>query len=415
VQRATSASQPLRVAVNATFLAVPQPDGIPRASYWLVRELVRRSAGEVEWLLFTPAVAWRDAAAELRALPNCRVIRTPLAAARPAQIGWRLLALPALARWHRAGLLFNPYGNGPLWMPPGLPLVIVNHDISWLDMPDVYSAGYRVFMPRIQRRAIQLARQVIAVSGHTAGTLVARLGLPPERVTVVYNGVDPRITERAREAELVGEADAGAEVPLPSALADVLDDRPFFLFVGSLLPRKNLARVLDAFAALRASHAPDAQIVVVGVKRVFGADGGETRRADLAGVRFAGYVDDATLGALYRRAICLVSPSLYEGFGLPIVEAMALGAPVITSNVTALPEVAGDAAVLVDPYDTDAIEQAMRRLLQDDGLRADLRARGFQRARAFTWERAADGVLAVLRRAAGVAPRGTSAREGLPV
>jgi glycosyltransferase involved in cell wall biosynthesis len=397
----------LRVAVNATFLAVPQPDGIPRASYWLVRELVRRSAGEVEWLLFTPALAWHDALAELRALPNCRVLQTPLMSPRPAQLAWRLFALPALAKLHRADVLFNPYGNGPLWMPPGLPLVIVNHDISWLDLPGVYSPAYRIFMPRIQRRAIRLARRVIAVSAYTADQIVSRLRVAPGRVQVVYNGVDPRITARA------GRPDD--DTPLPPALADALAGRPFFLFVGSLLPRKNLHRVLDAFAALRASHAPDAQIVVVGVKRVFGADGGEMQRSDLAGVQFAGYVDDATLGALYRRAICLVCPSLYEGFGLPIVEAMALGAPVITSNVTALPEVAGDAALLVDPYDTDAIRQAMLRLLQDEGLRADLRARGYERARDFTWERAADGVLATLRRAAGVSQRETSPREGLPV
>src|SRR5882672_4770331 len=103
---ANGAIRPLRVAVNATFLAVPQPDGIPRASYWLVRELVRRSAGEVEWLLFTPTLAWHDAAAELRALPNCTVLQTPLMSPRPAQLAWRLLALPALAKWHRADILF---------------------------------------------------------------------------------------------------------------------------------------------------------------------------------------------------------------------------------------------------------------------------------------------------------------------
>jgi glycosyltransferase involved in cell wall biosynthesis len=384
-------SEHLRVAVNAAFLAVPQPDGIPRASFWLIRELVRRSAGEVEWLLLTPALAWHDAVAELRSLPNCQVLQTPLMGARPAQIGWRLAVLPLLAWKHGAHVLFNPFGNGPLWLPPGLPLVIVNHDVSWIDLPGVYSAGYRTFQPLIQRRAIQLAQQVIAVSGYTADQLVTRLGLGRDRVTVAYNGVDPRIT---RQATAPGSADA----PLPAGLTD----GPIFLFVGSLLPRKNLSRVLDAFALLRAEHAPDAQLVVVGVKRSFGADGGEMERTDLAGVHFLGYLDDATLGALYRRAVCLVFPSLYEGFGLPVVEAMALGAPVITSTVTALPEVAGDAALLVDPYDVDAIRTAMLRLLQDDGLRADLRARGRRRAADFTWERAAETVLAVLKRAAGI-------------
>jgi glycosyltransferase involved in cell wall biosynthesis len=398
-------SEPLRVAVNAAFLAVPQPDGIPRASFWLIRELVRRSAGEVEWLLLTPALAWHDAAAELRSLPNCRVLKTPLMAARPVQIGWRLLVLPALAWKHGAHVLFNPFGNGPLWLPPGLPLAIVNHDVSWLDLPGVYSRGYRTFQPLIQRRALQLATQVLAVSGYTADQLVTRLGLRRERVTVAYNGVDPRITREAASPHEEATDPSGADVPLPAGLTD----GPIFLFVGSLLPRKNLSRVLDAFALLRAEHASDVQLAVVGAKRSFGADGGEMERADLAGVHFLGYLDDATLGALYRRAVCLVCPSLYEGFGLPVVEAMALGAPVITSTVTALPEVAGDAALLVDPYDVDAIRTAMLRLLQDDGLRADLRARGRRRAAEFTWERAADTVLAVLKRAAGI-----NALEKLP-
>src|SRR5829696_4400636 len=193
MRRQSGVSKRLRVAVNAAFLAVPQPDGIPRASFWLVREMVRRSAGEVEWLLLAPALAWDDAVDELRSLPNCRVLRTPLMGSRLAQIGWRLTVLPALAWRHGAHVLFNTFGNGPLWLPPGLPLVIVNHDVSWIDLPGVYSAGYRTFIPLVQRRAIQLARQVIAVSGYTADQLVTRLGLRRDRVTVVYNGVDPRI------------------------------------------------------------------------------------------------------------------------------------------------------------------------------------------------------------------------------
>ena len=175
----------LRIAVNAAFLAVPQPDGIPRLSFWLQRALARRTLGEVEWVLLTPRVAWHDAAAQLWELPNCRVVVTPLAGSKPAQILWRWLLLPILALQHRADLLFNPIGNGPLWLPPGLPLAVVVCDVSWLDQPEVYSRGYRLVMPQIVRRVLALARQVITISEYSAQQLQSRLGIGRDRLHVM--------------------------------------------------------------------------------------------------------------------------------------------------------------------------------------------------------------------------------------
>jgi glycosyltransferase involved in cell wall biosynthesis len=172
---------------------------------------------------------------------------------------------------------------------------------------------------------------------------------------------------------------------------------PYILAVGTVQPRKNLARLLEAFAqAARAGDAP--QLVIAG-KRGWLSEGIERRARELGlgeRVRFAGYVADADLPALLSGALAFALPSLYEGFGMPVLEAMACGAPVLTSDTSALPEAAGGAALLVDPTDTAAIAAALARLIGEPELRADLRARGLRRAAGATWARCAEETLGVL-------------------
>ena len=171
------------------------------------------------------------------------------------------------------------------------------------------------------------------------------------------------------------------------------------LYVGTLQPRKNLARVIEAFA--RAAAAPafaGLQLVLAGKKGWLYDDlFAQVERMGLAGrVLFPGYVDDADLPALLSGALAFVFPSLYEGFGIPVLEAGACGVPVITSNTSSLPEVAGDAALLVDPHDVDAIAEAMTRLVTDEALRAELSRRGLANVQRFSWEKCARETLAVL-------------------
>ncbi|MFQ3661823.1 MAG: glycosyltransferase family 1 protein, partial [Chloroflexaceae bacterium] len=172
-------------------------------------------------------------------------------------------------------------------------------------------------------------------------------------------------------------------------------EAPYFLYIGTIQPRKNLTRLIEAFA-----HAgPDDALLVIAGRRGWLSEPIVRRVAELGltnRVRFPGYVPDADLPALLSGALAFVFPSLYEGFGMPVLEAMACGAPVLTSTTSALPEVAGDAALLVDPCDTDAIAAALRRLAADAPLRASLRARGLVRAADFTWERCARKTLDVL-------------------
>jgi glycosyltransferase involved in cell wall biosynthesis len=166
----------------------------------------------------------------------------------------------------------------------------------------------------------------------------------------------------------------------------------YFLFLGTLQPRKNIARIVTAYRQWRAAHPGDPAALVLAGGQGWLYDPAWT--ADTDGVILTGYIDDADKGALYAGALTLVFPSLYEGFGFPVIEAMHCGTPVITSTTSSLPELAGEAALLVDPHDTDAIAEAMSQLASDDALRLDLRARGYQQAQRFTWDAAARDVLA---------------------
>jgi glycosyltransferase involved in cell wall biosynthesis len=368
----------ITVGVNAEFLANGRPDGIPHASFGLLREMAELDRS-ISWLLFTPAIEWPQAGDALRALPNCRLIVTGSTGGRLGRVAWRLLALPWLARRHRVGALFNPVGNGPAWMPPGIPLIITVHDVSWLGGRNWYGWGYRLGQRLLTGRALAIAKEVFAVSSHTAAELINGLGIPASRVTVVPNGV--------RQMH-------------PMRRTPAMPDKPTALFVGTLIRRKNLTAVWRAFCRIRQQDDLDVQLIVVGAFRDPKAVTAEAK-AD-PNVRFLGFVDDQALADLYSTASFLAVPSFDEGFCLPITEAMALGTPVITSRNSALSEVAGDAALLVDPNSDDEIYLAMRRLFIEPGLRKELRERGYRRAALFSWKESARIGLTALKSTVGV-------------
>jgi glycosyltransferase involved in cell wall biosynthesis len=196
--------------------------------------------------------------------------------------------------------------------------------------------------------------------------------------------------------------------PLPEAQVGPLLDRyglvrPYILYVGSVEPRKNLLRLLDAYVLLRQSL-PQYRLVIVGARNYWKSSP-VARAVEHQGlqaqVTFTGYIPDEHLPALYNGAALFCFPSLYEGFGLPVLEAMACGVPVVTSSTSSLPEVAGDAALLVDPYNVDEVADAMRRVLQDGDLAHDLRRRGLARAAQFSWEKTARETIAVYEKVLG--------------
>ena len=254
--------------------------------------------------------------------------------------------------------------------------VVSIHDLTSVLFPQWHPSKRLKEMRAGLRESADIADRIIAVSRATKDDIVRHLAIDPDRVAVVPLAVDPSFRPVPPE-----ETDA-ALAPLG------LSHGTYLLFLGTLEPRKNVGRLLEAMVAIGEDVGP---LVIVGAEG-WGNDELRPRIAELARrgrVRYLGYVPNSLRAPLLSGARMFVYPSLYEGFGLPPLEAMACGTPVITSNVSALPEVAGEAAILIDPLDVDALTAAIRKLWDDEALRYDLRVCGLERAREFTWERTA--------------------------
>lgn len=295
---------------------------------------------------------------------------------------WEQLYLPSAVRGR---LLWSPNNTGPLAVERQICTI---HDLIPLDHPEWFNRRfaqwYAWLLPRLARRV----RHIIAVSEFTRQRIVDLLGVRPANVTVIPNGVDSRFSPKGiEEVEAVRRA---LGISSPS----------YLLCVGSVEPRKNLLRLLAAWKIAQSSVPEDVDLVVAGARgstRVFGSVAIESVPAR---VHFTGYVADEHLPGLYSGALALVYPSLYEGFGLPPLEAMACGIPVVTSNGTSLPEVVGDTAVFVDPRDVESIADGIVRLVSRADLRSVLREKSRQRAAQFTWSRCAERTLRLLQASA---------------
>ncbi|MEZ4769950.1 MAG: glycosyltransferase family 1 protein [Caldilineales bacterium] len=346
------------------------------------------AAPDLDLTAFTPAGSVAD-------FSGIALEHSRLQTGRPAQrILWEQTVLPVAARRHSLDLLHGAVNVTPLL---GLcPTVVTIHDLSFMRYPQAFPALQRTYLRREVRRSARHARQVIAVSQATRDDVVALFGVSPARVTVVYNGVDAVFTPAPTEEVEAFRRERG----LPQR---------FVLHLGTLEPRKNLARLVQAFAQARQRlpDADDLKLVLAGGKGwdyddIFAAVQRERLHDH---VLFPGYVADADLPWLYRAATVFTYPSLLEGFGLPVLEAMACGTPVVTSSVSSLPEVAGDAALLVDPASVDALAGALVRVLSDGTLAAEMRAKGLRQASRFSWQRTASQTADVYRAALGMSAR----------
>jgi glycosyltransferase involved in cell wall biosynthesis len=283
---------------------------------------------------------------------------------------WKHLALPlALAR-DRVDVFHSPTGTLPAFAP--CRQVVTVHDLFAAVEPRWFAPSVGRQLRVTQRRAAHAADRVIAVSERTKRDLVERYGVPEERVRVVYNGVDhTRFRPRDVDAEAVAQSYG---VP-----------HPFILCVGSLMPWRNGPRLLRAVAKL--AMPKRVGLLFVG-RDIWGTDSTARVAAEngWSWARFAGYVPDQALPALYAAASVFAYPSLYEGFGIPPLEAMACGTPVVASTAGALPEVLGNAALLVDPVDEHALAEALEAALSNPET---LRERGIERAARFRWEHTA--------------------------
>jgi glycosyltransferase involved in cell wall biosynthesis len=312
-------------------------------------------------------------------LPGCRLL--------PGLLTWGNVVIRQAVKRYNLQLIHTLSSMPPfLLLDPHIRKVVTTHDVFALSIPG-YSSQldtimYRYWLPRV----LPDMDAIITVSGQSQQDILKYLHPPRERVHIIPYGV-------RHIFQPFSAAEARAHVTQRLHIT-----RPYMLYVGALTRRKNIETALKAFAQVCAAF-PDMLFVLAGPQSWQATPiASLVQQLGIAEhIHLTGPLTDDDLPALYNGADLFVFPSLYEGFGLPVLEAMACGTPVITSNVSSLPEVAGNAALLVDPYNVDELAGAIRRILSDPALAADLRAKGLERARQFSWERTAQETLEVYR------------------
>jgi glycosyltransferase involved in cell wall biosynthesis len=360
--------------------ALGQDAGIGRYARELAIALSQLPDGP-ELLLFHNQQSLSRLPASLASLPCLRI---PLSNRTWRLFLWAGLPLPGgwTAPLQQCQLFHGTDSLAPRTM---LPTVLTIHDLSPLLFPEHHTRFHRLYsryaLPGMARRA----QVIITDSAATQSDVISRLHIASDRTRVIHLGLDHK--------RFYPRDPAQAQMSIQQALGI---RPPYLLAIGTLEPRKNLLALLRAYAQLE----PDSPMLVLAGKQGWG-NTPLTETAQQLGIQdrvsFTGFVPDALLPDLYAGAHLFVYPSLYEGFGLPVLEALGCGTPVITSKLSSLPEVAGDAALLVDPYDIDDLAQQMRNMLFNSDLRAHLRSAGPKQAAQFTWQRTAQQTLAVYR------------------
>ena len=342
----------------------------------LISSLVTGPGDVIEFSLF----AGRPDHAFYRTLPvggRFSVVRV-LQGKGLARVGWSLARSAKRARIDGLHVQYSaPLGyRGPL--------VVTVHDLSFLHLPETIPHGLRMALRMLVPWSMRRAARVITTSEFSRRDIVARYAIAPEKVVVTPLAAHPRFCPQAPK-------------DVASALGPYGLQPGFVMSLGRLNRRKNLGRVLEAYAQIRATRGVKVPLVIGG-KLDYGSRE-VLRRSKLSetkdSVWFVGLIPDEILPAFYSAASCLLYPSLFEGFGLPVLEAMACGTPVVTSSRTALPELVGDAGLLVDPENVEALSQALARILVDQDLREELSRRGIARSRQFSWVETARRTLAV--------------------
>jgi glycosyltransferase involved in cell wall biosynthesis len=338
------------------------------------------------------ATPWQFSAfvhAQRFAAPGVALQRTRLPLHRPtARIAWEQLVLPGALARTGADLVHGLVNVLPL--ASRVPGVVTVHDLTFVRTPELLPPLKRAYQTWFARASVARARRIIAVSRQTAADLLACFGIPAGRVDVVYNGVAPEFRP--------GSAESSARFRLHKGLPE-----RYLLYLGTLEPRKNLELLVGAFALWRQQASAEDQavkLVLAGAKGWYYEE--IFRRVQELGlsdaVSFPGFIPGAELPDWYRGAEGFLYPSLMEGFGLPVLEAMACGVPVVCSQAPSLLEVAGTAALSVAAHDEEALAHAIRLVTSQPELRAALAAQGLARARTFTWRRCAEDTIAVYER-----------------
>ncbi len=365
------------IGIDASRATVAQRTGTEGYSLHIIRGLLDQTSGSGHCFRLYFRDAPRPGLFPTQPNVELRVIRQ--------RHLWTHLGLRSEILQHPPDVLFVPSHVIP-WPGVGrVPSVITVHDVGYLHFPEKHPLLERLYLDWSTRHSARVARRVVAVSKATAHDLRVLNGVPEEKIRVVYSGVD----------NLLHPVDNPEEITALRSRFGIHD--PYILHVGRVQPRKNLSRLVEAFAQIRDTLNGLTLVLAGRELRDHRPLLAHIKRLGLTGqVILPGYVPDEDLPALYSGASVYAFPSLYEGFGFPVLEAMACGTAVVCSNTSSLPELVGNAALMFAPTDTAALADALRRLLTDAALRQDLIARGFERVKCFSWEASARATLDVL-------------------
>jgi glycosyltransferase involved in cell wall biosynthesis len=367
------------VLVDARFSS--RPRGGDRCRYELASHLHAQASGRYTFLTYDDTMP-----ALLRRSPGARAVATDC---RPNQHPrgdlFEHVRLPKLARQLGADIYHGTFNVLPLTRPAAATIVTI-HDMAVFAHPEAYGRKFAAYGRVLVRAAIRRATRIIAISDATRREILRYEPAGSDKITVIPNGVG---------GEFLDAASLGTD-RVDEACRRLGVARPYVLFVGNLEPKKNLARLITAFSQWRASRGHSHTLLIVGQRPPKVPDGlKDADDLDNPAIRFAGYVEDADLPVLYRGAELVAYPSIYEGFGMPVLEGMAAGVPVLTSSVSSLPEVAGGCAMLVNPFDVDDIARGLHRALTDLEWRARAVEAGRRRAGELSWEENARRTAAV--------------------
>lgn len=361
----------MRIGVDARLLARPLT-GIGRYTHEMVNALLRADA---DLILYAPGPLVHPLQ---QGVGRYRQRIVTVKGGSAGRVIWGQGVLPLLVRRDRPDIFWGPTHRLPAALPKEIFGCLTIHDLVWQFAGETMRPVSRLMEQMLMPPALKRADSIVAVSGHTKADIERSFPGLRADISVIYPGVAARPSGRG----------AGY-------LAKWGIERPYILFVGTLEPRKNLARLLQAYAALPTETRQQADLVVAG-----GAGWGDVdleKTVGSLGLRenlyLTGYVDERELSTLYENALFLAMPSLYEGFGLPLVEAMHYGLPSLTANISSMPEVAGEAALLVDPLDVGAITDGLQRMIASPELRARLSQAAPANVTRFDWDQAARQLL----------------------
>lgn len=306
---------------------------------------------------------------------------------------WQQFFLPQQLKKARVSLFWSPRHHLPLFGCKNIPMVLTIHDLVYRKHPETMKfSGYlleRLLLPASAKRAAH----IITDSEASKKDLINELNIPTEKISVIHLGYHI-------PAKLKNDFDLSA----------IGIDKPYVLFLGSIEPRKNAERLVEAYLNLPKSLQNSHQLILAGGKG-WKSEALLKKIKHLHNVRHLGYLKDNEVFALLQNATCFAFPSIYEGFGLPILEAMSMGTPVLTSQDPACVEVSGNAALLVDPFSTQSISEGLQEILENKSLREDLRSKGFENIKRFSWDEAATKHLAVFEQVISQAPRPTDQKH----